>query len=169
MSNKSNPVARAGNTELRDGSRHPGLQTPAFREGDLGTLQPHIFVANRGVQFWGGVFGVAAEERRALYTRWGKGPTRFFRCGSARILPYRQIVAGHVDGLYRLGRSDIQIEYWAYPARASAILLKRSSRRASSSGIDMPSGMSAASAASALAISSATSACNCASILPACS
>jgi len=29
MSNKSNPVARAGNTELRDGSRHPGLQTPA--------------------------------------------------------------------------------------------------------------------------------------------
>ena len=91
MSNKSNPIARAGNTELRDGSLHPGLQTPAFREGDLGTLQPHIFVANRGVQFWDGMFGVAAEERRALYTRWGKGPTRFFRCGSARILPYRQV------------------------------------------------------------------------------
>ena len=43
-------------------------------------------------------------------------------------------------------------------ARASASLPKRSSRRASSSAIDMPSGMSAASAASALAIRSATSA-----------
>src|SRR5271165_3558043 len=54
-------------------------------------------------------------------------------------------------------------------ARASASLRKRYSRRASSSGIDMPSGMSAASAASALAIRSATSAFNCASILSACS
>ena len=107
MSNKSNPVARAGNTELRDGSRHPGLQTPAFREGDLGTLQPHIFVANHGVQFWGGMFGVAAEERRALYTRWGKGPTRFFRCGSARIPPYRQVSwpATLTDSIDLVGRT----------------------------------------------------------------
>ena len=107
MSNKSNPVARAGNTELRDGSRHPGLQTPAFREGDLGTLQSHIFVANRGVQFWGGMFGVAAEERRALYTRWGKGPTRFFHCGSAQILPYRQVSwpATLTDSIDLVGRT----------------------------------------------------------------
>ena len=54
-------------------------------------------------------------------------------------------------------------------ARARAISARRCSRRASSSGIDIPSGRSAWSAASARAISSATSACNCASILPACS
>ena len=108
MSNKSNPVARAGNTELRDGSRHPGLQTPAFREGDLGTLQSHIFVANRGVQFWGGMFGVAAEERRALYTRWGKGrgaifPLRF----STEILPYPQVSwpATLTDSIDLVGRT----------------------------------------------------------------
>ena len=53
--------------------------------------------------------------------------------------------------------------------RAAAILRRRSSRRASSSGIDKSSGRSAASAASAFANRSATSACNCASILPACS
>ena len=52
-------------------------------------------------------------------------------------------------------------------ARASAILRRRSSRRASSSGIDMPSGTSDLSAASALAMRSATSAFSCASILPA--
>src|SRR5689334_2942219 len=54
-------------------------------------------------------------------------------------------------------------------AFARAISASRCSRRASSSGIDIPSGTSAWSAASALAIRSATSACNCASILPACS
>src|SRR6266852_1958223 len=48
-------------------------------------------------------------------------------------------------------------------------LAKRFSRRANSSGIDMPSGTSALSAASARANNSATSAFNCASILPACS
>ena len=54
-------------------------------------------------------------------------------------------------------------------ARAAASLVKRSARRANSSGIDRPSGSSARSAASALAISSLTSAFSCASILPACS
>src|SRR3954466_6136722 len=54
-------------------------------------------------------------------------------------------------------------------ARASASFASRSSRRASSSGIDRPSGRSARSAASALASNSATSAFSCASILPACS
>src|SRR3954451_6470786 len=54
-------------------------------------------------------------------------------------------------------------------ARASASFARRSLRRASSSGIDRPSGRSERSAASALASRSATSAFNCASILPACS
>ena len=54
-------------------------------------------------------------------------------------------------------------------ALASARHCRRSARRASSSGIDIPSGTSAVSAASASAISSSTSAFNCASIFPACS
>ena len=54
-------------------------------------------------------------------------------------------------------------------ARERAISANRASRRASSSGIDIPSGTAAWSVASAFAISSAASACNCASILPACS
>ena len=51
----------------------------------------------------------------------------------------------------------------ARAASASAIRARRSSRRASSSGIDIPSSTSARSVASARAISSDTSAFNCAS------
>ena len=54
-------------------------------------------------------------------------------------------------------------------ARASASLARRFSRKASSSGIDMPSVTSASSAASARASKSATSAFSCASSLLACS
>jgi len=77
--------------ELQDGSRHPGFVTPAFKEGDLGVQQPQIFVGKRRFGFWGGMFGVAEEERQALYTRLGEARTRFFRCGSTSIPVSRQV------------------------------------------------------------------------------
>jgi hypothetical protein len=30
--------------ELRDGSHHDGFLTPAFKEGEIGAVHPHLFV-----------------------------------------------------------------------------------------------------------------------------
>jgi hypothetical protein len=39
--------------ELPDGSRYPGFVTPALKEGDLGTMQPQMFVDGLRFSFWG--------------------------------------------------------------------------------------------------------------------
>jgi hypothetical protein len=44
-----------------DGSEAEGFLTPAFEAGDMGTMQPHVFVGNRMFGFWGGMFGVRPE------------------------------------------------------------------------------------------------------------
>jgi hypothetical protein len=97
--------------ELQDGSRHSGFVTPAFKEGDLGVQQPQIFVGKRRFGFWGGMFGVAAEERQALYTALGRGPDAVFplRFNVDPSLS-SDATAGGVDGFYR-GSRDAQVEY----------------------------------------------------------
>ena len=53
--------------ELHDGSRHDGFLTPASKQGDLGTLQPHLFVGGKSFALWGGMAGIRKDEWTAFY------------------------------------------------------------------------------------------------------
>src|SRR3954471_4945297 len=103
----------------------------------------------------------------------GRGPSTGGWGGLPRgFLPVAAALVSRAASLARCSacsRSKRSLARASILARASASFASRSSRRASSSGIDRPSGRSARSAASALASNSATSAFSCASILPACS
>jgi hypothetical protein len=97
--------------ELRDGTCHPGFVTPAFAAGDLGAQQPQIFVGGRRFAFWGGMRGIADEERRQLYAALGKAP------GSVFPLQFRAepglatgAVSGQVDGFYRTRQRAVDVE-----------------------------------------------------------
>lgn len=96
--------------ELRDTSRHPGFVTPAFNE-DLGALQPQIFVGNSRFGFWDGMFGVPSAKRQELYAALGKGPEAIFPLRfTADANLATGVVAGRVDGFYRLSR-EVQFEF----------------------------------------------------------
>ena len=97
--------------ELRDGSRYQGFVTPAFKQGDLGALQPQIFVGNSRYRFWGGMFGVRADERQAFYAAVSKPREAIFPLKfSADAGLATGVTAGQVEGFYRRSR-DAQIEY----------------------------------------------------------
>lgn len=93
--------------ELRDGSRHPGFVTPDPDPGDLGTQQPHIWAGDRAFGFWGGMFGVPAEERQALYSALGRKPDDVFPLQFS-IEPglATGTTNGEVKGFYRSGLGD---------------------------------------------------------------
>jgi hypothetical protein len=96
---------------LHDGSRYRGFVTPAFKQGDLGALQPQIFVGDCRYRFWGGMFGVKPEERQAFYEALGKSPQAIFPLQfSADVGLAAGVTAGRVEGFYRRSR-DVQIEY----------------------------------------------------------
>jgi hypothetical protein len=61
----------AATATLADGSSLPAFITPAIEEGDIGALQPHVFVGDRMFGFWGGMLGVAEPYRNALYAALG--------------------------------------------------------------------------------------------------
>ena len=63
--------------ELHDGSHHDGFLTPAFREGEIGALHPHLFVDDKSLG-WGDMFGVSADRRSAFYEALEKGPETIF-------------------------------------------------------------------------------------------
>jgi hypothetical protein len=63
---------------LADGSQLAGFLTPAFDEGDLGTVQPHIFVNGQQFSFWGGMFGIPIEKRTSFYKVIGKTAEQTF-------------------------------------------------------------------------------------------
>ncbi len=71
--------------ELHDGTRYGGFVTPAFEENDLGTQQPQIFVGGRRFAFWGGHFGIPAEERASCYSALGKPAHDVFPLTFSRI------------------------------------------------------------------------------------
>jgi hypothetical protein len=97
--------------ELRDGSRLKGFVTSAFHETDLGVLQPHIFVGERGFGFWGGMFGVPDEEKLAFYAALGKDAHAVFPARFATDPGLATgAVAGQVDGFYR-GSREVKVEY----------------------------------------------------------
>jgi hypothetical protein len=99
------------NFELHDGGRHEGFLTPAFEEGDLATLQPHLFVGDKIFRFWGGMAGIRADERTAFYEALGKGPEAIFpiRFSTDPDLA-TGVVAGRVDGFYR-GTRTTKVEF----------------------------------------------------------
>jgi hypothetical protein len=96
--------------ELHDGSRHDGFLTPAFKEGDLGTLQPHLFVGGEHFGFWGGVAGIRPDRRTAFYYALGKGPEAVFPI-RFRTDPdlAKGVAAGQIDGFYR-GTRTTEVE-----------------------------------------------------------
>ena len=97
--------------ELNDNSKHEGFLTPAFKEADLGTLQPHLFVGGKSFGFWGGMFGVRADRRTAFYKARGKGRDAVFPMHfSARPDLATGVVAGRLDGFYR-GTPTLEVEY----------------------------------------------------------
>jgi hypothetical protein len=69
--------------ELHDGSYHDGFLTPAFKEGEIGALHPHLFVGDQSFGFWGGMFGVRAEHDRPSIRPLGKAQRRSSRSSSA--------------------------------------------------------------------------------------
>ena len=97
--------------ELHDGSRHDGFLTPAFKEGDLRILQPHLFVSGESFGFWGGMAGVRIDQRTAFYEALGKGPEAIFpiRFSTAPNLA-TGVAAGQVDGFYR-GTRTVEVEF----------------------------------------------------------
>ena len=92
---------------LHDGSRHDGFLTPASKQGDLGTLQPHLFVGGKSFGFWGGMAGIRDDERTAFYQTLGKAPVAI----SPITLRRSPLVAeGQVDGFYR-GTRTFEVEF----------------------------------------------------------
>ena len=69
---------------LADSSKLVGFITPAFGEGevadtDLGIVQPHMFNSSGGlVSFWGGIFGIPEETKKAIYEVLGRTSTQVF-------------------------------------------------------------------------------------------
>ena len=97
--------------EAHDGSRHDGFLTPAFKEGDLGMLQPHLFAGGKSFGFWGGMVGVQSDQRTAFYKALGKGPEAIFPMRfSADSGLATGVVAGQVDGFYR-GTRNLELEH----------------------------------------------------------
>jgi len=96
--------------ELHDGSRHQGFLTPALKEGDLATLQPHLFVGDKVFRFWGGMAGVGTDRRTAFYDALGKGPEAIFpiRFSTDPDLA-KGVAAGQIDGFYR-GTRTTEVE-----------------------------------------------------------
>ena len=96
--------------ELHDGSVYRGFITPAFKEGDLGALQPQIFVGDDRFGFWGGMFGVRTEKKAAFYATIGKTSEAIFPLRFAADPGLATgVVAGRVDGFYRRPRTISRI------------------------------------------------------------
>jgi hypothetical protein len=84
---------------LRDATELPGFITPSF-DGDLGIMQPHVFVGNNRFGFWGGSLGIPAEERNDFYAALRTNPTDVF-----------PIVVAAEPGLVR-GVVQVRIDGW---------------------------------------------------------
>ncbi len=87
--------------QLQDRSRYPGFVTPAADVGDIGMQQPHIFVGNKFVSFWGGMIGVPTCEREAFYAALNKSADAIFPIHfSADSNLASGVLTGQIDGFY---------------------------------------------------------------------
>ena len=95
---------------LSDGTRLPAFLTPAFEEGDLGTIQPQVFVGGRMFSFWGGMFGMPVEARQEFYAALGKPPESIFPIEFAVDPTVSGGVArAQVRGFYKMGKT-VEVE-----------------------------------------------------------
>ena len=86
---------------LQDGSRLEGFLSPSDG-GDIGIMQPQVFVGARLFSFWGGMPGVTEDGKRSFYAAVGKAPAAIF---PLRVTAEPGLVAGvctvEVKGFYR--------------------------------------------------------------------
>lgn len=94
---------------LADGSRYSGFVTPAF-EDDLGIQQPQVLIGGKPFGFWGGMFGVPAQQRKAFYAAIGRSADAVFPLRFS-VDPGLATGAtnGVVEGFYKRG-DRIEIE-----------------------------------------------------------
>lgn len=96
---------------LSDGTRLPGFLTPAFEEGDLGTLQPQVFIGGRMFSFWGGMFGVPREVREEFYAALGKRPDTIFPLEvTADVAVCTGVARAQVRGFCRMTGDNVEVE-----------------------------------------------------------
>jgi len=92
-----------------DFARHPvwigrhGADGDEPRCDETGTQRPQIFADGRRFDFWGGIIGIAAAERQALYAAPKKTREAIFPLSFGAK-------AGRVDGFYRRRKSEIEVE-----------------------------------------------------------
>lgn len=63
---------------LSDGSQVAGFLTPALQTGDLGTIQPHLFLGGRKYGLWGGIFGYPEQYKLDFTKAIGKDRAQVF-------------------------------------------------------------------------------------------
>ena len=100
-----------GKLTLRDGTIHDGFVTPAFDDGDLGSMQPQIFIGGRRFGFWGGMFGFDEEEKQSFYKAAEKGPKAIFPISFATVAGLASgVCSGKIDGFYKCPEDKVVVE-----------------------------------------------------------
>ena len=84
-----------------NGSTFEGFVTPATEPADIATMQPHVFVGEERVGFFGGVFGVPEDTRVRFHHAVGGSTGVFPVTFAAKPTLARGIVSGTVHGFYR--------------------------------------------------------------------
>jgi hypothetical protein len=87
-----------------NGSTSEGFVTPATDPDDMATLQPHVFVGEECVGFFGGMFGVPEGTRARFYRAVGASTGVFPVTFAAKPTFARGVVSGTVHGFYRYER-----------------------------------------------------------------
>lgn len=96
---------------LSNGSIYRGFVTPAFKEADLGTLQPQIFVGAARFAFWGGMPGVHPDRKAAFYAAVGTGAEAIFPVEFAADAGLATgVISGRIEGFYRRSRDTTEVE-----------------------------------------------------------
>jgi hypothetical protein len=93
---------------LRNGTVLPAFLTPGRTAGDIGTMQPHVWVDSVMFGFWGGMIGVPEEARREFLQRLGLPAADVFpiRVAASHLLA-DAVVEATIDGWYPR-RADVR-------------------------------------------------------------
>lgn len=91
---------------VADGATYPGFVTSGSGE-DMGMVQPIVLVGQHQIAFWGGMIGIAADERARVYAAFGKSARQVFPI-AFRVPPgiTGEPIAGRIDGFYRIDDDD---------------------------------------------------------------
>ncbi len=97
--------------QFQNGFPYTGFLSPAFEEGDLGMIQPHVFINGQQFGFWGGQPGISVGWRQKFYEATGKEPEEIFpiRLTTEAGLA-RGVTACVVEGFYWLKGKQTVVE-----------------------------------------------------------